>query len=60
MHAISEAQEHIVKLREERDCAELRLTDLNQQIDSEVGALAELQDKLNQAIAQATHKAVGG
>ena len=60
MTEIGEAQANIVKLREQRDCIELQLTDLNQQIDSEVGLLAGLQDKLNQAIAQATHKAVGG
>jgi len=60
MQQISETQDNIVRLRDARQTIELNLADLNMQIDADVTVLAELQERLNAAIAAATHKAVGG
>lgn len=60
MQQITDAQDHIVRLRDTRDDLERNLADLNAQIDAEVTLLAEMQEQLNHAIAAATHRAVGG
>lgn len=60
MDEITDTQANVVRLREARSALEQNLADIDRQIDEDVTTLAQLQEELQKAIAQATHRAVGG